>query len=236
MMKLTVLGKYGPYPKSGGGTSSYLLQCGERNILIDAGSGCLSRLQYYIHIDDIDMMMLSHLHFDHCAEAFILAYALKEKLDVYIPKTPMAGFAMLENSGKYNPRIIDDFLTVKKDDIVFSFCRMDHPVETYAMRFEYEGKVFVYSGDSVYTEKLIGFAKDADTLLIDSGFMGEKKEDGNLPHMFVGEAGEIAKQAGVKRLLLTHINPAYDESRLLFEAEAAFKNSIVVQEKAQYEI
>ena len=34
-MKLTVLGKYGPFPKSNGATSSYLLQVGGKNILID---------------------------------------------------------------------------------------------------------------------------------------------------------------------------------------------------------
>ena len=44
-MELTVLGKYGPYPKAGGGAASgYLVKNGGDSLLLDMGSGTLSRL------------------------------------------------------------------------------------------------------------------------------------------------------------------------------------------------
>ncbi|MGI6153186.1 MAG: MBL fold metallo-hydrolase [Christensenellaceae bacterium] len=235
-MLLTVLGKYGPYPKAGGGTSSYLLFSGDKKILLDAGSGCLSRLQTHIRPDDLDMIFLSHLHWDHCAEMFIMSYALDgNKIDAYLPKSPMGLYAMLENTGKFNVRVVDDFLKLKRDDIHVSFCRMEHPVETYAIRLQDGDAVFVYSGDSVYTEKLAEFAKGADVLLIDSGFMGPPDPEKKRPHMTVTEAAEIARQAGVKQLFLTHINPSYNEEMLFLEAARVFENTLVVQENLQYE-
>ena len=73
-MKLTVLGKYGPYPKAGGATTSYLLECGVKKLLIDAGSGSLSRVQEYCALDELDGIILTHLHSDHCSDMFILRY------------------------------------------------------------------------------------------------------------------------------------------------------------------
>jgi hypothetical protein len=77
--------------------------------------------------------------------------------------------------------VVDDFLKLKRDDIHVSFCRMEHPVETYAIRLQDGDAVFVYSGDSVYTEKLAEFAKGADVLLIDSGFMGPPDPEKKTP-------------------------------------------------------
>ena len=45
-MELTVLGKYGPYPKAGtGAASGYLVSDGGVNLALDMGSGTLARLQ-----------------------------------------------------------------------------------------------------------------------------------------------------------------------------------------------
>lgn len=76
-MKLTVLGKYGPYPRAGGATSGYLLAEGRTNLLVECGSGILSRLQQCIPLGEISGIVLSHLHSDHIADMFILRYALQ---------------------------------------------------------------------------------------------------------------------------------------------------------------
>ena len=60
VMKLTVLGKYGPFPRPNGGTSSYLLQVDGKNILIDCGAGAFSRLTNIIKPEEIDVIFLSH--------------------------------------------------------------------------------------------------------------------------------------------------------------------------------
>ena len=51
-MKLTVLGKYGPYPPVGGATSGYLLQSKNQNVLLDLGAGTLARLQEKVSLKE----------------------------------------------------------------------------------------------------------------------------------------------------------------------------------------
>ncbi|NGS81686.1 MBL fold metallo-hydrolase, partial [Staphylococcus aureus] len=52
-MKLTVLGCLGAYPYKNQGTTGYLLQSDGFNLLIDAGSATLIKLQE--HLDPLDL-------------------------------------------------------------------------------------------------------------------------------------------------------------------------------------
>ena len=89
-MKLTVLGKYGPYPPINGATSSYLLQTDSANVLLDLGSGTLARLKEKVGVKDISFIVFSHLHFDHVSDFGVLSYELSfsgriDKVNVYLP-------------------------------------------------------------------------------------------------------------------------------------------------------
>ena len=64
-MFLTVLGRHGPYPRPGGACSGYFIEDGSTRVLIDCGSGVLSRLMEHVHPAHLDAIVLSHLHFDH---------------------------------------------------------------------------------------------------------------------------------------------------------------------------
>ncbi|MEA5003935.1 MAG: MBL fold metallo-hydrolase [Christensenella sp.] len=238
-MQLTILGKYGPYPKAGGATTSCLVECCGKKILLDAGSGSLSRVQEYCSLDDLDMVLLTHLHSDHCADMFVLRYApLKNTLPIYLPATPAHEHDTLAACEKFEPADITEALTLEfpDTDLQISFCKTLHPVECYAVKFCSEGKTFVFSGDSRYSEHLTDFCRNADVVMLDSGFLKDDKPKKILPHMTVIEAAQTAKTAGAGKLLLTHINPAYDEAELLCEACEVFQNTTIVQEKRQYTI
>lgn len=238
-MKLTVLGKYGPYPGAGGATTSYLLECGGKKLLIDAGSGSLSRVQEYCALEELDGIILTHLHSDHCSDMFILRYLRTDHMPpVFMPCTPETEYGVLHSSKKFEITEISEDLSLQwtDTDIKLSFCRTIHPVECYAVKVESEGKTFVFTGDSRYSEKLTEFCSGVDALLCDSGFLSSQEDTGSLPHMYVREAGVTAKKAGVKRLWLSHINPSYDEGEILKEAKGEFAESLVVQEFAQYEV
>lgn len=236
-MKLTILGKYGPYPAKNGATTSYLMECGGKRILIDAGSGCLSRVQEFCALGGIDLIVLTHLHSDHCSDMFILRYALRDKpVPVLLPKTPEKEYWILHACPCFDTMELSENLTldIPGTDVEFSFCKTIHPVECYAVKIREQGKTFVFSGDSRYSDDLTAFCEDADVFLCDSGFLSSQEDTGTLPHMYVREAAITAQKANAGRLLLTHINPSYDEREILREAEEVFKNVQVVREKEQY--
>ena len=83
------------------------------------------------------------------------------------------------------------------------------------------GRRFVYTGDTRPAASVIEAAQDADLLIHDSTFLIEDgdraRETG---HSTAAEAAEVAKLAGVRRLVLTHISARYAEVPQLLEAEA----------------
>ena len=94
-MKLQIFGNNGPYPAPGGACSGYLLSSdsGETNLLIDCGTGVLTRLMADQRLDALDAVVLSHLHFDHMSDMLPMQYAIqfhprKKPLPVYCPLSP----------------------------------------------------------------------------------------------------------------------------------------------------
>lgn len=103
--------------------------------------------------------------------------------------------------------------------------RVDHPPVTdcFALRFEQRGKSVVFSADTAFFPPLAGFAKGADILvheaMLEEGVERLVARTGNgarlrehllASHSFADEAGRIASEAGVKRLVLNHLIPADD--------------------------
>lgn len=75
-MKVHVLGRYAGYPAPGGGCAGYLVEAGGRRLLLDCGPGTLGRLQTHCAIEDLDAVLLTHMHADHCLDLVPMAYAL----------------------------------------------------------------------------------------------------------------------------------------------------------------
>ena len=103
--------------------------------------------------------------------------------------------------------------------------RVDHPPVTdcFALRFEHDGMSVVFSADTAFFPPLAGFAKGADILvheaMLEAGVErlvartsnGTRlKEHLLASHSFAEEAGRIASDAGVRRLVLNHLIPADD--------------------------
>lgn len=68
IMRLTVIGYWEAYPDKNEATSRYLLQGDKYNILIDCGSGVLSKVQNYIDLTEIDTIILSYYDGDHAGD------------------------------------------------------------------------------------------------------------------------------------------------------------------------
>jgi hypothetical protein len=96
-MKLTVLGKYGPWPAAGGACSGYLVETEDVRLMLDCGCGTLGRLQQHCRLEALDGIVLSHLHPDHMGDIPALRYALphyvgtglmEARLPVFLPDAP----------------------------------------------------------------------------------------------------------------------------------------------------
>ncbi len=236
-MKLTCLGRYGPYPAPQGRTTSYLLQTDDATMVVDFGSGALSHLLEYVSIDRVEAILLSHLHADHISDMRVLAYMLnplvasgkREKLKVYLPSAPQREYEEIVGQAAFEVVVIEPDKPVSVGGATVSFHRTVHPVLCYAMRFSHSGSMLAYSADSVFDENLIPFVKNADLFLCDAAFAQENVPQ-NAPHMTGSEAGQLAKLAEVKKLLLTHLNPQTPEQSLLTQARTVFENTWTAQE------
>ena len=107
---------------------------------------------------------------------------------------------------------------------------MIHPAqESHALRIEdAAGKVITFSGDSGYTPTLIDAARNADYFLCEAawGATSEGKAEGM--HLSGKEAGRIAREAGVKTLVLVHIQPWTDPEEVLAAARTEFDGEIIL--------
>jgi len=100
------------------------------------------------------------------------------------------------------------------------------------------GRKVVYVGDTSPTDELIEFCRGADLLIFDSTFADELSEKAKEnSHSTCVQAAEVARRAGVKKLVLFHISPRYeDPSILLLQASKIFPETIVAQDLLKIEI
>ncbi|BDM76423.1 MBL fold metallo-hydrolase [Lactococcus garvieae] len=230
-MKLTALGVWGGYPTRDAGTTSYLLQSEEGfNLLLDAGSRAVTELEHELSPNDLDAIILSHYHEDHIADLGALRQYRQlqtvkpEILPIYGHQENEYEFSKLslENVSEGIAYDVENGTSVGPFDI--KFLKTVHPVICYAMRIveRATGQVLVYTGDTGYFAGLVDFSKDADILLADVYFFKDKAKMPN--HLSSVEAGEIAAQANVKKLILTHLPQVGDLQVLREEAQEVAGN------------
>lgn len=256
-MEITVLGKYSPIPRGGGACPGYWISSGDTGLLLECGPGVVSRLQQHVPLHKVSTVILSHLHFDHISDFLALRYAaspdarfrrLPPLITVYAPPEPAQNFGMLSYTGVDVVAIPglgtdetpDPSLPVYETvigDLKVSLFKVEHPYPGCAVRLEDpDGKVFAYSGDTRPCPGLYSAARGADLFLCEASALEEDAEYASAGHLTAAQAGQIARQAGVKRLLLTHIWPFYDEARLLAEARATFSMCDIVGEGSKYSV
>lgn len=244
-MRLTVLGNQGPFPGPEGACTGFLLQDKEVNILIDCGAGVISRLQKYCKINDLDAIVLSHLHSDHSSDMFVLRYAVQAKLmtktmdkaiDVYTASTPEKYYRELDFNNVFNLHNIADGMQLNIMGFSFTFYKTAHPVECYGMRIEKDGKVFAYSADTTYTENIIKLAENADLFLCEANATENIRKTSNPPHLSVKEACDIARKAKAKKLLLTHFWFEEPKENYRGDAKGEFDKVELSEELKTYEI
>lgn len=240
-MKLTVIGFWGGYPKQNGASSGYLLEHEGFQLLIDCGSGILSKLQNIIQPEELDAVIISHYHPDHIADIGVLQHArlILGFLGKEFPTLPLYGhefdqheFAKLTYKNITKGVAYDPNNSITIGPFHVSFIKTMHPVPCYAMRIEADGKSIVYTADSAFQEEFIKFSMGADLLLCECNFYGHQngKPAG---HMNSLDAGRFAQKAAVKQLILTHLPQYGNLNDLMTEASGEYTGIIKLAEEFQ---
>ncbi len=242
-MELTVLGRYGPYPRPGGACSGYTLTDGSGYVLLDCGPGTMSRLMEQVPLGQLRGVVLSHLHLDHCSDMGILRYALEQlgeregvslPLPVYAPTGPADVKEALLKGDVFDVRPIGPGTQAVIGGMTFDFYEMAHPVPTFGMMVTGgDGAKLFYTGDTGYFDALPELCSGADALLVDACFVDADVNGKPLVHLTARQAGGVAKAAGVPRLLCTHLWGGADRAATV-EKEVDMPGAVVVQELGHY--
>jgi ribonuclease BN (tRNA processing enzyme) len=252
-VELIVLGCSGSGAGPTSPASGYLVRTLGTTLVMDLGNGTFGTLQRHLDPFDLDAVVLSHLHPDHCADVSGLVVHRRYHPDGPGKVLPLHGPSESEVrlAVAYAPssdeRVATDLTDVfdyhvfadgpaDVGDIALSSAPVDHPCEAYGVRLEHQGRTLVYSGDTGPCPQLVELATGADVLLAEASW---PDRPGNPPgiHLSGRNAGDAAAAAGVGRLLITHVPPWTDAEQVLTEAKAVFDGpTALVRSGAHYEI
>jgi phosphoribosyl 1,2-cyclic phosphodiesterase len=251
----------------GGNTTCVMLKGADGRVaILDAGSGIRNLGKDLIatghHQEGTMFIALSHFHWDHIQGfpffapaydaarhftigAFGRAGKTKDLKSIFagqlqqeyfpIPLEQMgATFAFLEPGGEtfeYGPARVTS-------------CRHQHPGGAYTFRIESHGKILVFCTDIEHGDRIdpnvVKISKEADLLIHDAQYTPEElRHKKGWGHSSWEQAVEVAKQAGVKRLALTHHDPDHNDEFLLRveeECQRHFAGAVLAREKMTIEL
>jgi len=100
-----------------------------------------------------------------------------------------------------------------------------------------KGTCLVVVGDTGRPDKVVDYAKDADALVIESTYIkAEEDLARRFDHLTAEQAAEIARDAGVGQLFLTHLSRRYRERDVLEEAQMIFPSTHVARDFDHFKI
>lgn len=243
---LTILGSGTCVPSLERSACSVLLNTGNDLILLDAGPGTIRRLlRAGSSIFDLSFVFFSHFHPDHTSELVPILFASKypQKNSRQDPLTIIAGKGFADFYGglkqvygewiELAPGIVNvvELDTAAVDGRSYRgfdlrSMPVNHRPESLGYRFTLKnGTSLVYSGDTGFSENLIELAKQADLLICESALPDAFRVEG---HLTPSLAGEIASQAHVKKLILTHFYPECDQADIVKECRQTYAGPLVL--------
>jgi ribonuclease BN (tRNA processing enzyme) len=247
-LSVTILGSGTCVPSLKRSSCSVLMRTGDNILLFDSGAGTMRRLlEAGVEIYDVSFLFYSHFHPDHTSELvpFLFSNKYPDGSRRKKPLTLVAGNGLLtfyENLKLVYGHWIEldsDFLNMieldnthhdmrRFDDFKVETLPVEHNPESIAYRITGPGGAsVVYSGDTDFSDNLVMLSKDADLLICESALPDELKVKG---HLTPSLAGEIAKRANVRKLVLTHFYPECDLVDMKKECRKTYSGPLILAE------
>ena len=255
-MRLIVIGCSGSLAGPSSPSSSYLVQAEADgitwNVLLDLGSGALGPLQLQISPDDLDAVVLSHLHPDHCVDLcglyvwrrYGFGTARRRRLPVHGPQGSGDRLAVmyhgLDEGGmerEYQFTDVADAVPFVVGPFTITPYAVNHPVEAFGYRVEADGAVLAFTGDTDVCDNLTPLLRGADLALVDSAFVDGRDDVAGIHLSGSRAAAAAVKAGGVRRLLLTHLPPWNDPEVCRAQAAAVWPGDVeLARPGAVYEL
>lgn len=225
---------------AGGNTTCVEIETDGKTFVIDAGTGIrelgLELMQGAFGRGEGELhLFFSHAHWDHIQgfPFFNPAYVAGNRIFIYSVHDVQKALVEQQHFLTFPvPMSIMtasiEFITLNTGeplnigDVTISCALNAHPGDSYGFRFEDDQSCFVFASDAEYKELVNGsvqphlaFFKDADALIFDAQYSlneGWIKEDWGHSSAMIGV--DMALSAGVKRLILFHHDPEYDDAML----------------------
>ena len=232
-LQLTPIGTSPAWYNPGEPSSGFLLEADGARVLIDCGSGVISRFLALRGAEQrIDAIVLSHVHADHCFDLIPLKYGIDYgqlgawgRPQLWLPPGARERLTRLVSAWDEDFSYFTETYDVREyapgtgfevGPFACSALEVPHYIESFALRMACAGTSFGYSSDLGPCDTIAPFMRGVDLLLAEAAF----SEAGDLTapgrgHITATEAGHIAQQAGAHSLLQTHVPEAlgFDAAR-----------------------
>ncbi|MFD2766255.1 MBL fold metallo-hydrolase [Micromonospora eburnea] len=237
-MRLTVLGGCGAWPEAGQACSGYLVEHDGFRLLVDLGYAAFPRLLQHVAAGQVDAVFISHGHPDHCADLnpLLRARTLRDDppppLPVYAPPGALDAVLALDRPGMLDAAYVLHEFSVGSTFDLGPFRAetrlLPHWVPNAGVRLTAGGRVLTYTGDSGPSPDVVELARDADLLLAEATHVDRVPEDSVGYLSSARQVGRQAAEAGVRRLVLTHLWPGTDPAAARAAAGDGYRGEIGV--------
>jgi phosphoribosyl 1,2-cyclic phosphodiesterase len=208
------------------------------SIVFDAGSGLreygIAETQEKQKTEKYHIFF-SHFHWDHLQGLpfFNPAYNPAVTVDFYSPMENLETALHGQMTSPYFPVHMES-MGSKKDFHILSgpvnigpveitYKKMNHPGDSYSYKVREGNRSFIYATDTELSandfqkiEENTGYFENIDLIVLDSQYtLGEAIEKYNWGHSAFSLAVDFAANWGIKRLILFHHDPTYDDRKLL---------------------
>lgn len=232
-MQITFLGTNGWYDSHTGNTPSALIETSTHYIVLDAGFG-IAKLVDFIKTDKPIFIFISHFHIDHICGLHTLAklQKLKNKITIFGQKGLKKYFNIFVNHpfsasvSELKLNLCLEELKPGKHNLSFEvICLpLKHADPSMGYRMNLDGKIIAYCSDTAVCPNDAELAKDADLFIHECAFLPNHGPD-KWGHTEPAEAGQLARDAGAKKLILTHLGAdGYNSKEKRNEAERVARN------------
>ena len=234
-LSVTVLGCAGTWASADSACSGYLVSDGTTRIWLDCGPGTMHAIQRHCALTDVDAVIVTHEHPDHCMELPVLRNAYLygfDRRDVPL-YTPRGVYTLMEKvvGGRglmpaFAPKMVADGSVARIGGLRLQFSRTDHPVETLAVRFDDEGapdsKALAYSADTGPGWSVAKLGEGIGLAIVEATFLAAEVGESDSVHRTAAQTGADGRAAGLDTLVITHVTPSGDGEAHRKEAEEAF--------------